>query len=272
MRNRFDAWLVNMVLLMLLAASNTFSQSSNAYDSSRRAVLKQDASAIPQFTIQIDDYSSLTAAVEFGYELPFSEDSLGLARYQSDGVYRYILALGTFYSVEEAEEVLSDMCPALSLNDCQVRYLGDLESLESESSGDDDQFAVMSPVESVPEVREEPLPDFPIEDLSIVNGVVSDFGDRVYDGEIVYTVQVAAMYEVSDANNVADKIPGNLGLPEIIPIYSAKGNVVYSVTIGRFAYKKNGQAFADDLCDTLDLVNCWVKPLSLIEKTKVDEW
>lgn len=243
-------------------------------------VIARDPSEIPQFTIQIDAFSALSDAVEFGYSLPFDDNSLGLAKFRQGEAVRYILALGTFYSFGEAAVVLKEACPKASLDNCRVRYLGDLENIDADSA---------PPVAEVETVTA--LPDEPVSvdgrlvgtaEQAITNGLELspppaakndqasqgslDIDATALDATLVYTVQVAALYDKSDALAVAANIPADMGLGEIQPLVGGRGNLMYGVTVGRFAYKDNAEVFANDVCAAVRGRGCWVKPLSLVER------
>lgn len=262
----------------LLCASSLQAQTTQA----TRAVAVQDATEMPQFTIQVDAFETLTEAVEFGYELPFDENTLGLAKFRQGTAVRYILALGTFYNYGEAEDVLQATCPSAALLNCRVRYLGDLESIDAEGSKPQPAVAAQ-PKSSEPAVDtdyfEQQLDEedeflaqpvvqaaVPVQTPRVVSARTPEEISRAYDGELVYTVQVAAMYERADSDRIARKIPSAMGAAEVYPYVGGRGNVVHSVTVGRFAYKDKAEAFAKELCAAVGVSGCWVKPLSMIER------
>lgn len=250
------------VLAVLSILASPIAAHAQAIDSYRRVIPTPAANAVPQYTIQIDSFDSLTGAIEFGYELPFSEKALGLARYASAGGYRYVLALGTFYTRAEAEEVLVGLCPEAQLEQCRVKALSELESVRGETRSAIDVAAVSTPSQTS---ELEPKPQ---QRVQIADEVSPAEPQRmaVADDAKIYTVQVAAMYTEADARRVSDKIPSSFGRAEIVPTYSGKGNPIKVVTVGRFAYRAEAQRVALAVCDELKLTGCWVVPLAMLSQ------
>lgn len=243
-QNRFASWL--LVALACVSASFVSAQSS-------RLIAGDKSAEVPQFTVQIDVFKQWLDAVEYGFQLPFDATSLGVGKLAVDGKTQYVLALGSFHSFDEAQQVIDDVCKRYSLDRCQVRFLGRLDMIL------DDDIAAAATVDSevVLSSTERDIPE-------ITQGavLVADATDSSQSrgGLGAYTVQLAAMYEKTDAETTAKNVPSKYGQAIVSPISSGTGDIIYTVTVGQFDDIADAREVATEACRELELYGCWVKP------------
>lgn len=240
---------VFLALPLLVCGGMTHAQ----YESQSARITQTPASdQIPDYTIQVDVFDSWVSAVEYGFELPFDANALGVAKYETEGVLKYILALGSFYTFDEAQTVLSDVCSRYALNQCQVRFLGRLEDIaeaEVAKNTQVDQTLLLA----------QTAEDIPL----LTSGALVATTERnlpVVEKRGAYTIQIAAMYDKSHAEETAERVPASYGKTIIEPIASENGDIIYTITVGQFDSVTEARELATQACREMELYGCWVKP------------
>lgn len=243
-QNKLALW----ILVVLASVSSSFVTAQSS-----RLVAGEKTSDIPQYTVQIDVFKQWLDAVEYGFQLPFDATALGVGKLSVDGKTQYVLALGSFHSFDEAQQVIDDVCERYSLDNCRVRFLGRLDMIV------DGDIAAAATVDSevVLASTERDIPEITEGAVLVANATDSS---QARGGLGAYTVQLAAMYEKVDAESTAKNVPAKFGQAMVSAISSGTGDIIYTVTVGQFDDIVDAREVATEACRELELYGCWVKP------------